>query len=84
MRPILPDNSGFFTNIAAFWLFLRFETVFRFSDGVFFHPRERKNRRKKTDHIIPSLFYGSIAKIIGILTEIKRPYPFGIAQGYST
>ena len=84
MRPILQDNWGFFTNIAAFWLFLRFQTVFRFSDGVFFPPEGKKKPRKKTDHIIPSLFYGSIAKIIGILTEIKRPYPFGIAQGYST
>ena len=72
MRPILQDNSGFFTNIAAFWLFLRFETVFRFSDGVFFPSEGKKKPKKKTDHIIPSLFYGSIAKIIGILTEIKR------------
>ena len=58
MRPILQDNSGFFTNIAAFWLFLRFETVFWFSDGVFFPSEGKKKPKKKnrSHYTVPLLW----------------------------
>ena len=77
--PPVPSWDRFYRTIQVFLrilppsgYFWGLKQYFGFRMGFFFHPRERKNRRKKTDHIIPSLFYGSIAKIIGILTEIKR------------
>ena len=79
MRPILQDNLGFFTNIAAFGDFWGFKQYLGFGQGFFFHPGERKNGSHYT---VPLLRIDR--KNHRYTPGNKRAYPFGIAQGYST
>ena len=69
----------FFTNIASIWDFCGFNNILGFGT-VFFSTRWKK---KTVQIIAPSLFPGSIAINVHFRKQ-KKPYPFGITEGYFT